>query len=60
MGFWWQPQSEEGVSRLLCEMVDESEVDVLQLSEFNLEAKTQSYRYPKAGHTNASVEFRVR
>ncbi|XP_077524624.1 dipeptidyl peptidase 9 isoform X2 [Amblyomma americanum] len=56
VGFWWSPTVDaDGTYRLLYEVVDESDVEVLQLPSFGEDgmAGTEEHRFPRAGSPNA-------
>lgn len=62
-GFWWQPQSDDGIYRICYEEVDESDV-CLFTSSHSLGSDFEEYRFPRAGTPNAKsniklVEFRL-
>ncbi|XP_050035514.1 dipeptidyl peptidase 9-like [Dermacentor andersoni] len=56
VGFWWCPMVDAvGTYRILYEVVDESDVEVLQLPSFGEDgtAGTEEHRFPRAGSPNA-------
>ncbi|XP_003738977.1 dipeptidyl peptidase 9 [Galendromus occidentalis] len=60
-GFWWAPQTtcegETTVYSILFEVVDESEVEVIQLPGIN--GNAEPYRFPRAGTPNAKSSLRI-
>lgn len=63
VGYWWSPSLEtsSGVYRILYEVVDESEVEVLQLPSFGEDgvAGTEEHRFPRAGSPNARSSLAI-
>lgn len=56
VGFWWCPTVDAaGTYRILYEVVDENDVEVLQLPSFGEDgmAGTEEHRFPRAGSPNA-------
>lgn len=56
VGFWWCPTIDAvGTYRILYEVVDENDVEVLQLPSFGEDgmAGTEEHRFPRAGSPNA-------
>lgn len=56
VGFWWCPTIDAtGTYRILYEIVDENDVEVLQLPSFGEDgvAGTEEHRFPRAGSPNA-------
>ncbi|KAH7952510.1 hypothetical protein HPB52_023845 [Rhipicephalus sanguineus] len=56
VGFWWCPMIDAvGTYRILYEVVDENDVEVLQLPSFGEDgmAGTEEHRFPRAGSPNA-------
>uniref|UniRef100_A0A0A9VTT3 Dipeptidyl peptidase 8 n=1 Tax=Lygus hesperus TaxID=30085 RepID=A0A0A9VTT3_LYGHE len=60
-GFWWQPQSKNGVYRLLYEEVDDSEVKVFTFpsSTSLLNSDVEQYRFPRAGSPNSKSNLKM-
>uniref|UniRef100_H2Z5L8 Dipeptidyl peptidase 9 n=1 Tax=Ciona savignyi TaxID=51511 RepID=H2Z5L8_CIOSA len=59
-GYWWQPNNHTGrVHRILYELVDESDVEVLQIPNPMGKLPFDSYRYPTAGSPNAKVTLQL-
>ncbi|XP_078490764.1 dipeptidyl peptidase 9-like isoform X2 [Ciona intestinalis] len=58
-GYWWQPNNPAGVHRILYELVDESEVEILQISNPVGQPSCDSYRYPTPGSPNARVTLQL-
>lgn len=64
VGYWWSPSlevSSGGQYRILYEVVDESEVEVLQLPSFSEDgvAGTEEHRFPRAGSPNARSSLAI-
>ncbi len=62
-GYWWQPNSSDGIYRICFEEVDESEVNVYTFPSAHSYGG-EEYRFPRAGCANAKstlkmVEFRL-
>lgn len=62
-GFWWQPNSTDGIYRICYEEVDESDVSVVSFPSAH-SCGGDEYRFPRAGTPNAKsslkmVEFRL-
>lgn len=62
-GFWWQPQSSDGIYRICFEEVDESDVNIFTFPSAHSYGG-EEYRFPRAGCPNAKsslkmVEFRL-
>ncbi|XP_014680809.1 PREDICTED: dipeptidyl peptidase 9-like isoform X2 [Priapulus caudatus] len=62
-GHWWQPCSQDegtGLYRILYELVDESDVEILHIVSPVSDGKgIDEYRYPKAGTPNARCSLRM-
>lgn len=63
-GFWWQPNSIDGVYRICYEEVDESDVNIYSFPSAHSFGDDEYYRFPRAGTPNAKstlkmVEFRL-
>ncbi|CAK8694929.1 dipeptidyl peptidase 9-like [Clavelina lepadiformis] len=58
-GYWWQPNNPPDKHRILYELVDESDVEVLHITNPLAQPGIDSYRYPKAGTPNAKVSLRL-
>lgn len=61
-GYWWQPQSNDGIYRICYEEVDESEVNIFTFP--SVHSYGDEYRFPRSGCPNAKstlkmVEFRL-
>ncbi|CAB3262330.1 unnamed protein product [Arctia plantaginis] len=65
-GFWWQPQADDDVYRIVYEEVDESEVKIFSFpSSQSSSGEVEEFRFPRAGTPNAKsslkmVTFRLR
>lgn len=62
-GYWWQPQSTDGIYRICFEEVDESDVETFTFPSAHSYGG-EEYRFPRAGQSNAKstlkmVEFRL-
>jgi dipeptidyl-peptidase 9 len=59
-GCWWQPAASGSASVcLLYEHVDESLVDEIRIPEYSMKDGMETYRYPRVGAVNPSVELEV-
>lgn len=59
-GFWWQPQSEDGVYRIVYEEVDESDVTLYTFpSSDSVGGEYEEYRFPRAGSPNAKSKLKL-
>ncbi|XP_014248526.1 dipeptidyl peptidase 9 isoform X1 [Cimex lectularius] len=59
-GCWWQPQSKDGIYRLLYEEVDDSEVKVFTFpSSTSLLNDVEQYRFPRAGSPNSKSNLKL-
>ncbi|XP_074000010.1 dipeptidyl peptidase 9 [Rhodnius prolixus] len=60
-GCWWQPQSKDGLYRLLYEEVDDSEVKVYTFpsSTSLLNCDVEQYRFPRAGSPNSKSNLKL-
>ena len=47
-GYWWQPNSPSNQHKMIFELVDESDVDILSIAD-PIQCNIDHYRYPKAG-----------
>lgn len=61
-GYWWQPQSTDGIYRICFEEVDETDVEIFSFPSSH--SYGEEYRFPRAGTANARsqlkmVEFRL-
>ncbi|XP_064470820.1 dipeptidyl peptidase 9-like [Ornithodoros turicata] len=61
VGFWWCPTKSTGDSRyrMLYEVVDESEVEILHLPSFGEDCGVEEYRFPRAGTLNARSTLKI-
>lgn len=59
-GFWWQPQSSDGIYRILYEEVDESDVLLFKFpSSQSVGVDYEEYRFPRAGTPNAKSKLKL-
>ncbi|XP_055680825.1 dipeptidyl peptidase 8 [Lutzomyia longipalpis] len=60
-GFWWQPNSEDGVYRIVFEEVDESDVTLYTFptSDSVSGGEYEEYRFPRAGSPNAKSKLKL-
>ncbi|KAL4216453.1 dipeptidylpeptidase [Mactra antiquata] len=60
-GYWWDPCCGTSINkyRILYEVVDETNVDILQIYSPLEEKGVDEYRYPRSGKTNAKSCLRV-
>jgi len=57
-GYWWQPVSTSDKKRILFEVVDNRNVEEIKISNY-LQNSLDSYRYPRAGGLNSTVDIRI-
>lgn len=59
-GYWWQPQSKDGVYRIVYEEVDESDVALFTFpSSHAASGEFEEYRFPRAGTENAKSKLKL-
>lgn len=59
-GYWWQPQSDDGIYRILYEEVDESDVLLFKFpSSQPVGVDYEEYRFPRAGTPNAKSKLKL-
>ncbi|XP_047039076.1 dipeptidyl peptidase 9 isoform X1 [Helicoverpa zea] len=59
-GFWWQPQAEDDVFRIVYEEVDESEVKIYSFpSSQTTSGEVEEFRFPRAGTPNAKSSLKM-
>ncbi|XP_075989092.1 dipeptidyl peptidase 9 isoform X1 [Anticarsia gemmatalis] len=59
-GFWWQPQAEDDVYRIVYEEVDESEVKIFSFpSSQSSSGEVEEFRFPRAGTPNAKSSLKL-
>ncbi|XP_053958291.1 dipeptidyl peptidase 9 [Anastrepha ludens] len=59
-GYWWQPQSDDGVYRIVYEEVDESDVCLYTFpSSQAMPGEMEEYRFPRAGTANAKSKLKL-
>ncbi|CAD6996342.1 unnamed protein product [Ceratitis capitata] len=59
-GYWWQPQSDDGVYRIVYEEVDESDVCLYTFpSSQGMPGEMEEYRFPRAGTPNAKSKLKL-
>ncbi|XP_031621531.1 dipeptidyl peptidase 9 isoform X2 [Contarinia nasturtii] len=59
-GFWWQPNSDDGIFRILYEEVDESDVLLFKFpSSQPVGIDYEEYRFPRAGSPNAKSKLKL-
>lgn len=59
-GFWWQPESDDDVYRILYEEVDESDVGLYSFPSSQASSgEYEEYRFPRAGTTNAKSKLKL-
>ncbi|XP_022818946.1 dipeptidyl peptidase 9 isoform X3 [Spodoptera litura] len=59
-GFWWQPQAEDDIYRIVYEEVDESEVKIYCFpSSQSTSGEVEEFRFPRAGTPNAKSSLKM-
>ncbi|XP_019549045.3 dipeptidyl peptidase 9 [Aedes albopictus] len=59
-GFWWQPNSDDKVYRIVYEEVDESDVSLYTFpSSQSVGGDYEEYRFPRAGSPNAKSKLKL-
>lgn len=59
-GFWWQPESEDDIFRIVYEEVDESDVGLYTFpSSQSVGGDYEEYRFPRAGSPNAKSKLKL-
>ncbi|XP_063709274.1 dipeptidyl peptidase 9 [Culicoides brevitarsis] len=59
-GFWWQPDSEDDIFRIVYEEVDESDVGLYTFpSSQSVGGEYEEYRFPRAGSPNAKSKLKL-
>ncbi|XP_055857194.1 dipeptidyl peptidase 9 [Episyrphus balteatus] len=59
-GYWWQPNSEDGIYRIVYEEVDESDVGLFTFpSSQAVVGELEEYRFPRAGTPNAKSKLKM-
>ncbi|TMW51961.1 hypothetical protein DOY81_002951 [Sarcophaga bullata] len=59
-GYWWQPQSDDGIYRIVYEEVDESDVCLYSFpSPDTMPGEVEEYRFPRTGTANAKSKLKM-
>lgn len=59
-GYWWQPNSDDGIYRIVYEEVDQSDVCLIRFpSSQSVGGEYDEYRFPRAGTANAKSKLKL-
>ncbi|CAD1477640.1 unnamed protein product [Heterotrigona itama] len=58
-GYWWQPNSNDGIYRIVYEEIDESDVKIFCFPSTSNTEDIDEFRFPRAGTPNARSNLKI-